>query len=226
MKQRKFSHMLVRTSALLLACLMLFTLAACEKKQNQNELPKLEGYTYSEEITDIVRLNVSYTDSAGKSHTGDIVVRLRADYAPITVANFQKLVSEGFYNGLTFHRVMSGFMIQGGNPEGTGMGGSKETIKGEFAANQVNNKLKHERGTISMARTGYDYNSASSQFFIVHQTSQNNTMSLDGQYAAFGYVLSGIEHVDGIAGTAVDENNKPFSVAVINRACFVTKDAE
>ncbi len=217
----KRHNLFTRAWTLLLACLMLLSFSACEK-----EHPELKGYTGTEDVTDLVRLNVSYTDSAGKNRTGDIVVRLRADIAPITVENFQKLVAADFYDGLTFHRVMSGFMIQGGDPEGNGLGGSDTNIKGEFAINGVVNDLKHERGTISMARNAYDYNSASSQFFIVHQTSANNTASLDGQYAAFGYVISGIEHVDGIAGTAVDSNDKPTSVAAINFACFVTEDAK
>ena len=124
---------------------------------------------------------------------GVINVELDADTAPITVENFMKLANDGFYDGLTFHRIMSGFMIQGGDPTGTGMGGSDETIKGEFAANGVENGISHKRGVISMARAN-DYDSASSQFFIVHQDSE----FLDGGYAAFGYVTSGMEVVDAI----------------------------
>lgn len=125
---------------------------------------------------------------------GVIKVELNADEAPITVTNFVKLAKEGFYDGLTFHRIINGFMIQGGDPEGNGTGGSDETIKGEFSANNVDNVLKHTRGAISMARS-QDYDSASSQFFIVHQT----TSSLDGQYAVFGYVYEGMDVVDKIA---------------------------
>ena len=123
-----------------------------------------------------------------------IKLELYPEVAPITVANFEKLVKEGFYDGLTFHRIIKGFMIQGGDPEGTGMGGSKENIKGEFRANGVKNDLKHERGVISMARSS-DPNSASSQFFIMHQDAPH----LDGQYAAFGKVVEGIEVVDELA---------------------------
>ncbi len=123
-----------------------------------------------------------------------IKLELYPEVAPITVANFEKLIREGFYDGLTFHRIIKGFMIQGGDPEGTGMGGSKENIKGEFAANGVANNLKHERGVISMARSS-DPNSASSQFFIMHADAPH----LDGQYAAFGRVVEGIEVVDEIA---------------------------
>ena len=113
--------------------------------------------------------------------------------APITVSNFCHLAEEGFYDGLTFHRVVPGFMIQGGDPEGNGTGGSDENIRGEFAANGVENSIPHTRGTISMARSN-DYDSASSQFFIMQET----TPSLDGQYAAFGTVTSGMEVVDAI----------------------------
>lgn len=134
---------------------------------------------------------------------GTIKVELQADEAPITVTNFINLAKDGFYDGLTFHRIIDGFMIQGGDPNGDGTGGSKETIKGEFSANGVDNPLKHTRGAISMARSS-DYDSASSQFFIVHQT----TESLDGQYAVFGYVYEGMDVVDQIATTVpVTDNN-------------------
>jgi len=126
---------------------------------------------------------------------GTITLELYADIAPITVANFCKLTNEGFYNGLTFHRIMEGFMIQGGDPEGTGMGGSDEKIKGEFSANGISNSISHVRGVISMARAGYSYDSASSQFFICHE----DATFLDGQYAAFGKVIDGMDVVDKIA---------------------------
>ena len=135
---------------------------------------------------------------------GTIAVELDADAAPVTVANFLKLAKEGFYDGLTFHRIINGFMMQGGDPEGTGMGGSEEKIKGEFSANGVQNTLSHTRGAISMARNAMSYDSASSQFFIVHQDST----FLDGQYACFGYVTSGMEIVDRICEeTPVTDNN-------------------
>ncbi len=134
---------------------------------------------------------------------GVIALELDADSAPITVTNFVKLANEGFYDGLTFHRIIKGFMIQGGDPKGNGTGGSDETIKGEFAANGVENNIKHERGVISMARSTA-YNSASSQFFIMHETSSH----LDGQYAAFGHVTSGMDIVDDLAeNTKVEDNN-------------------
>lgn len=148
--------------------------------------------------------------STGKHHAkievkdyGTIELELDADVAPITVANFAKLVNEGFYNGLTFHRIISGFMIQGGDPEGNGTGGSDETIKGEFSENGVENNISHVRGVISMARSSAN-DSASSQFFIVHEDST----FLDGQYAGFGKVTSGMEVVDKICeDTQVEDGN-------------------
>ena len=128
---------------------------------------------------------------------GDIILELDRDNAPITVDNFVSLVKSGFYDGLTFHRVIEGFMIQGGDPNGNGTGDSGKEIKGEFSSNGHNNKISHTRGVISMAR-GNDYDSASCQFFIVHADS----LYLDGKYAAFGYVIEGMDVVDAIvAGT-------------------------
>ena len=137
---------------------------------------------------------------------GEIEAELYKDVAPITVENFINLVNEHFYDGLIFHRVIKGFMIQGGDPTGTGMSGSGKNIKGEFKANGVENNLKHVRGVLSMARA-YDPNSASSQFFIVHQDST----FLDGQYAAFGKVTKGIEVVDEIANVKTDRRDKPLT---------------
>lgn len=141
---------------------------------------------------------------SGKHHVaitvrdyGTITVELDADAAPITVQNFLDLADSGFYDGLTFHRIIEGFMIQGGDPEGTGMGGSDKTIKGEFSANGVENPLSHTRGAISMARSSA-MDSASSQFFIV----QKDSTGLDGQYACFGYVTDGMDVVDAIAADA------------------------
>ena len=135
-----------------------------------------------------------------------IKLELYPDAAPITVKNFEKLVSEKFYDGLIFHRVIEGFMIHGGDPEGTGMGGAKEKIKGEFAINGVNNPIKHTRGVISMARSQMP-NSASSQFFIMHKDAPH----LDGHYAAFGKVVEGIEVVDEIATTDTDWSDRPLT---------------
>lgn len=143
---------------------------------------------------------------------GIIKLQLDETAAPITVANFKKLVSQKFYDGLIFHRVIKGFMIQGGDPTGTGMGGSTEKIKGEFLENGINNPLKHNRGVISMARS-QDANSASSQFFIMHHDSPH----LDGSYAAFGKVVEGLEVVDKIANCQTDWRDKPIKPQKIKR---------
>ena len=135
------------------------------------------------------------------SNYGTIKAELDADTAPITVTNFINLANSGFYDGLTFHRVIDGFMIQGGDPEGNGTGGSSEKIKGEFSNNGIDNNISHTRGTISMARSSA-YNSASSQFFIM----QKDTTSLDGQYAAFGTVTDGMDIVDKICKDRTDTN--------------------
>lgn len=148
---------------------------------------------------------------------GDVIkIELDPSAAPITVANFTELVKEGFYDGLIFHRVIRGFMIQGGDPTGTGMGGSKKNIKGEFAANGVKNPLKHTRGVISMARA-MNPDSASSQFFIMHQDAPH----LDGSYAAFGKVVEGMEAVDRIASVRTDRRDKPLEKQVMKRVYIV-----
>ena len=195
------------------------------KKQSKENSTNIEGTTNTENSTkenntenkaeNIQNNQISNESeennmySTGKHHAeivvknyGTIALELDADVAPITVENFANLVNEGFYNGLTFHRIISGFMIQGGDPLGNG-GGSSKTIKGEFASNGVKNSISHVRGTISMARSSMP-NSASSQFFIVHKDST----FLDGQYAAFGTVTSGMEVVDKICDeTAVEDDN-------------------
>ena len=135
---------------------------------------------------------------------GVIDIQLDKQAAPITCENFEKLVKSGFYDGLTFHRVIPGFMIQGGCPLGNGTGGPGWKIKGEFASNGVNNPIRHVRGVISMARAA-DPNSAGSQFFIMHKDAPH----LDGQYAAFGHVVSGMDVVDKIASVRTDWNDKP-----------------
>ncbi|MBQ2545012.1 MAG: peptidylprolyl isomerase [Clostridia bacterium] len=141
---------------------------------------------------------------------GIINLELYPDKAPITVENFVSLVNEKFYDGLIFHRVIKDFMIQGGDPEGTGFGGSGKTIKGEFTANGVANDISHVRGVISMARSK-QMDSASSQFFIV----QKDSTYLDGQYAAFGKVIEGMDVVDEIASVATDRNARPLEDVVI-----------
>lgn len=151
---------------------------------------------------------------------GTIKLELDADVAPVTVANFAKLAGEGFYDGLTFHRIIKGFMVQGGDPKGNGTGGSDETIVGEFDANGHPNSISHVRGTISMARA-QAYNSASSQFFIM----QADTPSLDGQYAAFGHVTEGIEVVDAMCEAAnPTDNNGTIAATDQPRMASVTID--
>ncbi len=147
---------------------------------------------------------------------GKIELELCPEAAPETVKNFESLVKSGFYDGLTFHRIIPGFMIQGGDPLGNGMGGAEKNIKGEFRANGHNNPIKHERGVISMARA-FDPNSASSQFFIMHEDAPH----LDGQYAAFGKVVSGMETVDEIASIPTDYNDRPKIVVRMKKVYIV-----
>ncbi len=152
---------------------------------------------------------VKFTLNNGKTITAE----LYPEIAPKSVANFISLVEKGFYNGLIFHRVIRGFMIQGGCPDGTGMGGPGHHIEGEFKANGFENNLAHTRGVLSMARAA-DPNSAGSQFFIMHQDAPH----LDGSYAAFGKVIYGIEAVDEIAETETDYSDRPLSPFVIEKA--------
>lgn len=156
------------------------------------------------ENTEVINVTITMQDG------GVIKLELYPDKAPITVENFTKLAKEGFYDGLIFHRVISGFMIQGGDPEGTGFGGSDKTIKGEFSDNGVKNDISHKRGVISMARS-QKYDSASSQFFICHA----DATFLDGQYAAFGKVVEGMDVVDRIAAIDTDANDRPLVDQVI-----------
>lgn len=172
-------------SLILILSLLTLTLASCKK----DSLKKYDEDTSTEEK------DVYYVAMSIKYY-GIIIVKLDAKAAPITVKNFVKLVREDFYDGLTFHRVIDGFMIQGGDPDANGTGGSDEEIYGEFLLNGYNNPIKHERGVISMARSN-DPNSASSQFFICNANSAN-VYGLDGSYAAFGHVIEGMEVVDEI----------------------------
>ena len=165
-------------------------------------------YIQTNETTNTVQIEMS--------DGGKIIVELDEKSAPLTVKNFQKLVAQHFYDGLIFHRVISGFMIQGGDPQGTGMGGSKETVKGEFRANGVSNPISHERGVISMARSQF-YNSASSQFFICHADAK----FLDGQYAAFGKVVEGMDVVDRIASVPTNRADRPLVEQRISHIVFV-----
>lgn len=177
----------------------------------------LEGYTFTETDSETDRIKIEMTD-------GRIILAVLSNKdTPITIANFKKLVSEKYYDGLIFHRVIKDFMIQTGDPIGTGMGGSEETIKGEFSQNGVENNLSHTKGVLSMARRGGNpetaetMNSASSQFFIV----QADSTYLDGQYASFGRVFAGLDAVDDIAAVETDSNDKPITEQKINTIRFI-----
>lgn len=197
--KKKFSFLLV-------LAVLVIGLSACgsSKSDTTSETKATKAPKATETAEATKKPESKTTDTKGKHHAkikvkdyGTIEVELDGDTAPITVANFIKLVNEKFYDGLTFHRIMSGFMIQGGDPLGNGTGGSDETIKGEFSSNGVENNISHKRGVISMARSS-DPDSASSQFFIMHQDSTY----LDGEYAAFGKVTKGMKVVDKICEDA------------------------
>ena len=204
---------------ILLALLLIvpFT-ASCKENTDTGSTPSTPntskpasgGFT-EEDLDKMSNIILIEMDNGGK-----IVIELYPDIAPITVNNFKKLVAEGFYDGLIFHRVIKNFMIQGGDPKGTGTGGPGYQIKGEFKLNGVENNLKHTRGVISMARSsGYD--TAGSQFFIVHADSPH----LDGQYASFGRVLEGMDVVDEIASVRVNADSKPNRDQKMKSVTFV-----
>lgn len=204
MKNTKGEKMKRILAIVITTLLALSLLTACGEKTPEASGETIEG------ATNMVQIEME--------NGGIIKIELYPDIAPKTVANFQKLVSEGFYDGLIFHRVISGFMIQGGDPEGTGMGGSSEKIVGEFSSNGIKNDLKHERGVISMARSS-DPDSASSQFFIMHA----DASYLDGNYAAFGRVIEGMDVVDEIAAAATDYNDRPYEDQVMKSVTFITE---
>lgn len=195
---------------LLLLIALLVTITGCGKKDFKNGSIENMKYEETEEVTNYVKL-VTNKEKV-------IIMELYPEIAPITVQNFQKLVQEKFYDGLIFHRVIQNFMIQTGDPMGTGMGGSEQTIKGEFKNNKFDNNLKHEKGIVSMARRGDDMNSASSQFFICVS---DNVSYLDGDYAAFGKVIAGYEAAEQISKVKTDENDKPKTTQKIESMRFV-----
>ena len=187
------------------------------KEQNGTKVYSIEDVSLieSEKESDLVLILVK--------NYGAMLAELYPDVAPLTVKNFKKLVSNNFYDGLIFHRVIKDFMIQTGDPSGTGSGGSDEKIKGEFKNNGIENDISHKKGVLSMARVVFNpeteesYNSASSQFFIV----QADSTYLDGNYAAFGRVLNGFDVLDNIAKITTDENDKPLTDVVLDRIIFV-----
>ena len=214
---------------ILLALALLFAVCACDEVDftattpTTDEQEETEQPQEKEEVEDPVVIEHPLFVQFEMQNGDTFVVELYPEYAPKTVVNFQNLVAEGFYDGLTFHRVIEGFMIQGGCPNGDGTGSAENTIKGEFAQNGfAQNTLKHERGVISMARSSAP-NSASSQFFIMHET----TASLDGKYAAFGRVVEGMEVIDAIASVPVKaspystEKSKPQDPIVIKTVTFL-----
>ena len=188
--------------------LALFVVTGCQK---QEETPKKSEQKKTEASEELLS-GTHHAEIQVKDY-GTITVELDADTAPITVTNFVNLAKDGFYDNLTFHRIMDGFMIQGGDPNGDGTGGADQTIKGEFSSNGVENEISHTRGTISMARA-QDPDSASSQFFIVQEDSDY----LDGNYAAFGHVTSGMEIVDQICKDVPVEDDNGTVKAEINRS--------
>lgn len=191
-------------ATVLALCMVLISTAGCSIKyeagREKQEIESTEASTVAESKTGT---EGSYTAVIEVENYGTITIELDAEAAPETVSNFVSLAQDGFYDGLTFHRIIEGFMIQGGDPNGDGSGGSEQNVKGEFSANGVENNLSHIRGAVSMARSD-DYDSASSQFFIVHEDSTY----LDGDYAVFGYVTAGMDVVDAICANAepIDNN--------------------
>lgn len=215
-------HTTLRILCLALSLLMLtasLCLISCSDEPVEVDMTKIKAeinslassdFEETDKTTEYVRITV-------KDH-GDIVLRLRADIAPKTVKNFQELVADGLYNGLTFHRVIPGFMIQGGDPKGNGTGGTTP-ITGEMTNNGFVNDLSHVRGVLSMARRGGDYDSGSCQFFICNADSTY----LDKEYATFGYVVAGMDTVDSISAVTTNSSDKPATDVVMEKVCFVKK---
>lgn len=204
---------LTKSLSVMLIAVCLF--AGCEEKQlpthedTQNGSKENISFTETQEQTNFVKMEMM--------NGGIVIIELYPDVAPITVENFKKLVGEGFYNGLLFHRVIENFVIQSGDPTATGRGGSEKTIKGEFGLNGVSNNLSHSAGVISMARSNHP-DSASSQFFICHK---DCSASLDGKYASFGKVVAGMDVVDKIATVMTDAYDKPIEDQQISSIKFV-----
>ena len=218
---KQFKKLIAAALALAIILAVLFSMTACNDSKYPTVYLVIEDY-------------------------GIVTIELYEDKAPITVANFTKLVNEGFYDGLTFHRIIESFMIQGGDPNGNGSGGADKDITGEFAMNGYDTGIEHVEGTISMARSGHPYeayhnagyvnipfserepfyNSASSQFFIVTETSENNSASLDGNYAAFGKVTDGMKIIKQIAAVKTNANDKPLTPVKIATITFDLEKAE
>lgn len=215
-------------SALALVMIMALCAVACAKQSDEATVEVPQTPTEGIEITMQNNVATGYKQAEEMTNFVDIlmdsgqhiVIELDETEAPVTVENFKRLVSESFYDGIIFHRIIAGFMIQGGDPDGTGAGGSKEQIKGEFLSNGVNNCLSHTRGVVSMARTQIP-DSASSQFFICH----DDSTFLDGNYAAFGRVVYGMDEVDRIAALETNARDFPHNPPVMKTVCFVEPQA-
>lgn len=207
---------LIKILSLLFALCLIF--CSCQSKTLPENQDTKEGvvdslsFTVSDSETNFVKMEMENGDM--------VLIELYPEGAPITVANFKKLVSKNFYDGLTFHRISPNFVIQTGDPTGLGIGGSKETIFGEFGKNGYSNPILHEKGTLSMARLGYDYDSASSQFFIC--LNDKTAKQLNGSYAAFGKVIAGLDVIDKIGATEVDSSEHPLEEQRISTMRFVT----
>jgi peptidyl-prolyl cis-trans isomerase B (cyclophilin B) len=202
-KNKKLRKIICLSALMCAALICLAAFGGCSSDKGDSD-SKAADTADTKEETMASKVEITMQDG------GKILLELDSKSAPKTVANFLKLVNEGFYDGLTFHRVIPNFMIQGGDPQGTGMGGSDETIPGEFSSNGVDNPISHKRGVISMARSG-DPNSASSQFFITNADAE----FLDGDYAAFGHVTEGMDEVDKISAVQTDSSDKPLEAVVI-----------
>lgn len=213
---------IIISAVVIMAAIIVVAMFISGNEPVEVNMTEIQSAIDSHETTDFTETDkkTEYVKITVKDH-GDIVIRLRPDIAPETVKNFQNLVADGFYDGLTFHRIYKNFMIQGGDPDGDGTGDSGTEIKGEFTSNGFTNNLKHVRGVISMAR-GNEPDSASCQFFICDATSAH----LDDDYAAFGYVMAGMETVDSIAAVEVQANSKgelsdPLEDVIIEKIVFV-----
>ncbi len=199
----------------LLVLVFVFTLTGCEKKDFSHGVLERYHYEETEEVGNFVKV-VTNKDKV-------FLIELYPEVAPVTVKNFQKLVADKFYDGLIFHRVIDDFVIQTGDPNGTGFGGSEDKILGEFANNGVKNDLKHAKGIVAMARQSNDPNSASSQFYICVS---DQLSSLDGDYATFGKVIAGYDVVEEISKVTTDSNDKPTKVQKIKNIRFVQVNKE
>ena len=223
-RRKKYNRIMLIVSIVIIVAALAVVLVSV--LSNVDFSPKMKDIDFSQ--VDLSKCQVSQTETdyvlmTIKDH-GQVLIRLYPKVAPLTVKNFKNLVSKGFYDGLTFHRIVDGFMAQGGDPQGNGNGGSGTTIKGEFKSNGVNNNLSHVRGVVSMARGSDSMDSASSQFFICYD---DVSSTLDGKYASFGYVCAGMDVMDGLLEVertmnSLGERATPVEPVIIESMQFVT----